>query len=470
MPTKGQMRAKVWATLAAVVFCPMLLLLTGCARSVDPGEARLCRRILPGLEDPAAKIDVLRIQSSSTPAVGSRPASSGVDISYSVSTADGAKRQRRIVCRFTIAHAAIVDEGHLIGVDTEAGPLPAARLYMHKRFWLASPEGQVADPEPISGAALVREVPRSLALGLQLAFAGMPQIAVLTLLTAATALIYGLVGRVNLALGDIGILGGYGAMLGLAAAGPRVGLPWLIVPALAFAVWTSGIVAASAGWAIFEPLARRPRARQAGQSSLIASAGLAVVLSEGVRLLQGSGSPAAPAFFNQPQAVARSGSFIVTVTPMAIAVVAAGVVVCGLLLYGMQHSRFGLRWRAVADDGEAAVLLGIDRRRQHVATFALSGMLAGLAGALMVLSTGSVSQGTGLLLGLKAIMAAILGGLGSLTGALCGAVLIGLVELVWGALVSIEHREAAVFVLLSAVLVLRPGGIFGRPELERERG
>ncbi len=465
MPSRGKMRTAA----ATFVCCLTMLLLTSCGRSVEPGEARLCRRILPGLEDPDAKIDVLRIRSADIAAVGSLPPSSGVEIHYAATAPHGGRREHRILCRFDIAHGAIVDEGHLIAVETEAGPLPAARLYMLKRFWLASPEGQVADPEPVAGAAQVREVPRWLALGLQMALAGMPQIAVLGMLTVATALIYGLVGRVNLALGDIGSLGGYGALLGLAAAGVAGGRPWQIVLALllalALALWTAGIVAAWAGWAIFEPLSRR-----AGQTSLIASAGLAVVLSEAVRLLQGSGSPAAPALLNQPHAVARSGRFIVTATPMALTVVVVGVVVCGLLLFVMQRSRFGLRWRAVADDGDAAALLGIDRRRLHVATFALAGLLAGLAGALMVLSTGSVSHGTGLLLGLKAVMAAILGGLGSLPGALCGAVLIGLVELVWAALVSIEHREAAVFVLLSALLVLRPGGLLGRPDLERDRG
>ena len=450
--------------MAAVAMGAVLAVLAGCGFGIDPGEARVCRRILPGLETGATAIDILSVRSAGSTAVGTRAASSGIELVYSVTSVDGSKRQRRVVCRFDIAHGSVVDEGHLRGVETEAGPLSPARLYMLQRFWLASPEGRLADPEPVAGAAQTREVPRVVALALQSLLAGLPQIAVLALLSGAYALIYGLAGRANLAFGDIGVLGGYGALLGVAAAGSPQGVLAPMLLAVILALWTAGSFALAAGRAVFEPLSMR-----SGQAALIASAALAVVLSEAVRLLQGSGSPAGPAFLNQPRAVARAGSFVVTVTPMSAVVAVVAALASGLLLYGMLQSRFGRCWRAVADDAEAAAILGIDGRSLKLQTFALAGGFAGLGGALMILSLGSVSHGTGLALGLKALMAAILGGAGSIPGAVAGGVLIGLVDLIWSALVSIEHREAAVFLALSMLLVLRPGGLFGEPELERER-
>jgi branched-subunit amino acid ABC-type transport system permease component len=136
-----------------------------------------------------------------------------------------------------------------------------------------------------------------------------------------------------------------------------------------------------------------------------------------------------------------------------------------LLLAVMRRTAFGRNWRAIADDPLAASLFGVDGRRVFAATFALAAALAGVAGFVMTAYYGGVGYGAGLVLGLKALVAAVLGGIGSVGGALLGGLAIGLAEALWSATMPIESRDIAVFVLLSVVLALRPGGLRGFGDL-----
>ncbi len=347
-----------------------------------------------------------------------------------------------------------------MAIETEHGPFGPARLFLLKRHWLATSDGAAADPEPVANAARARAIPPAAAYPLQVLVAGAPQIGVYALLAAAYALIFGLLGRINLAFGDLAALGGFGALLGVAAAGGPGALLAPIFVALLAGIWTAASFAAASARTVFEPLSRRQDG-PADQAALIASAGLGLAVTELIRLAQGPGSKAAPPFLDHPIAIARAGDFIVTVTPMALAATWVAALATSLLLFGLRRSRFGRQWRAVADDPNAAALLGIDTRRLAVATFAIAGALAGLGGALTTLVTGGVSHGYGLLIGLKALLAAILGGTGSVAGAVAGAILIGSVEALWSAAFPIEHRDAAVMTALVLALVLRPGGLAG---------
>jgi branched-subunit amino acid ABC-type transport system permease component len=131
----------------------------------------------------------------------------------------------------------------------------------------------------------------------------------------------------------------------------------------------------------------------------------------------------------------------------------------------MRRTRFGRAWRAYADDPGAAALFGVDSRRIFLATFALSSALAGLAGFVITAYWGGVGFGYGLTLGLKALVAAIIGGIGSVGGGLAGGVVIGLAEALWSATMPLESRDIAIYALLSITLGLRPGGLFGWRDL-----
>src|SRR2546421_35013 len=117
--------------------------------------------------------------------------------------------------------------------------------------------------------------------------------------------------------------------------------------------------------------------------------------------------------------------------------------------------------RAFADDPAAAALFGVAPRRLMAQTFVLAGLLAGLAGWIVAVYYGNVGFAMGTVLGLKALVAAVVGGIGSVPGAFLGGVLVALIEAAWSAYFDIAARDIVVFSLLIVVFVLRPGGLLG---------
>ena len=157
--------------------------------------------------------------------------------------------------------------------------------------------------------------------------------------------------------------------------------------------------------------------------------------------------------FDTPYALARSGDFVVTVTPMAMVAELVCLAAALALLLLMRWSRFGRAWRACADDPLSAALFGIDARAVLLATFALASGLAGLAGFIVTIYYGTFGFAGGIVLGLKSLLAAVAGGIGSVPGAFLGGILLGSAESLWTALFPIEYRDVAV---LSAHGAARP--------------
>src|SRR5208337_2566036 len=127
-------------------------------------------------------------------------------------------------------------------------------------------------------------------------------------------------------------------------------------------------------------------------------------------------------------------------------------------------TRMGREWRAYADDPLAAEMLGVSPAAMTARAFVLSGALAGLAGATMTAAYGAVGYGLSATLTLKALAAAIVGGIGSLPGAFVGGLIIGAAEAGWSAAFPIEDRDLAVYALLILFIALRPSGLLGSRE------
>jgi branched-subunit amino acid ABC-type transport system permease component len=299
---------------------------------------------------------------------------------------------------------------------------------------------------------------------LQNIVAALPQASVYGLLAAAYALVYGLVGRINLAFGDFAVLGSFGALIGLVATSSGGTAVAGIVAALVLATWTATAHGAAIGRLVFFPVAAQP-----GQVALIASTGLALFLAEYARVAQGSTMRWTPPFFNAPFGLARSGDFVVTVTPMAMATTLVALTSGCMLVVLMRRSRFGRYWRACADDPFAAALMGLSPSRVLLVTFAVASFLAGLGGAVTTLYYGGVTYSGGLIVGLKALIAAILGGIGSVPGAFAGGLLLGAAEALWSSVFPIELRDPAIYMLLAIALVIRPGGLMGTPDIDTRR-
>jgi branched-chain amino acid transport system permease protein len=434
---------KAWRYLAVAA---MVCALAGCGGVIDARQARTCRSIIPALNTGDADIEVMR-------AVALR-SGDGLHIAYRVSVPAGPTRERFVECRFT-AQPSTGDSQALLSVLTDAGPMGELRLQLLRRFWLDA-EGAKADTEPVGGARQAPAVPRGVAIGLQHLLLALPPMAIYALLGAAYSLVYGLVGRINLAFGELAAASGYAAYLGVAIVSPAAGVTTLLLAALALALTAGLSYGIATGRFVFAPMMR-----QSGQRVLIGTIALAIVLQEFLRLAQGARLKWVQPMLNAPYAVARAGDFVVTVTPVAMAAAVLCLLTAALVLGLMRRSRFGRAWRACADDPGAAELFGVDRRMVLLKTFALASVTAGLAGYVVTIYYGTLGYAGGVALGLKALLAAVAGGIGSVAGAFLGGLLLGGAEAAWSALFPIEHRELVIFSLLVVMLVLRPNGLFG---------
>jgi branched-chain amino acid transport system permease protein len=421
------------------------LTLAGCSRLVETDQARLCRMALPAVSPPDSAIEVLSQHEF--------PDGRGLRVVYRLDP--GAPASTHFVdCRFRQPGRPLRSD-EMVALAIDGRPLSGVSLNFLVRFWLATPEARDADPAPLGDVAALPRLPRPAAYALQQALDGLPLAAIYALLAAAYSLIYGLVGRINLAFGDFAAAGGYAAALGaLLAAGqtPATILATALALGGAAAAWW-GIAASR--W-VFHPLRGAT-----GQQALVASVGLAIAISEFLRLAQGPRPVWVSPMLNAPFGLARSGGFVVT---SALDALLSGgfAILAGLtLVAAMRFTRFGRRWRAYAEDPLAAQLFGVSPRAILAQTFALAGAFAGLSGFLMTMYYGSVGYAAATGLGLKALTAAILGGVGSIPGALIGGFLIGAFEAAWQACFSIDYRDVAVFSLLAITLALKPGGLLG---------
>jgi branched-subunit amino acid ABC-type transport system permease component len=148
-------------------------------------------------------------------------------------------------------------------------------------------------------------------------------------------------------------------------------------------------------------------------------------------------------------------------TPITAVTSGTGLLAASILLWLVQGTGFGRRWRAYADDARAAALLGVDGPRLLLQTLALAGAMAGLSGMLIVAQYGGLGFAGGFQYGLKALIAAIIGGIGSIPGAMLGGFAVGLFETLWSAYLPIEVRDMALYAALIVFLIFRPGGLLG---------
>jgi branched-chain amino acid transport system permease protein len=419
-------------------------LLGGCAPLLETDQARLCRMALPAIEDADATIRVVR-QTAFADARGLR-------VDYLAATPGAAPAPHFAECRF-LAPGRPRKSQDLISVVTDRGELGAYQLATLIRFWLATPEARAADPLPLAGAESAWSAPKSVAYGLQQAINGLPLAAIYALLAAAYSLVYGLVGRINLAFGELAATGGYAASFGVLLTAGYAPAAMLVL-ALLLAASTASAFGVASGRLVFAPLHRA-----SGQQALVATVGLSLFLQEFLRLTQGGRIHWVNPILNEPFALLRAGDFFVAATPIAFVVGAFALVAAVSLMAIMKWTRFGRQWRAYADDPIAAEMFGVNPRTIFARTFALASAFAGLSGFVMTIFYGGVGYGASTTLGLKALIAAILGGIGSISGAFMGGLIIGAFEAAWSAYLPIDYRDVAVFSLLAIVLILRPGGI-----------
>jgi branched-chain amino acid transport system permease protein len=305
---------------------------------------------------------------------------------------------------------------------------------------------------------------------LQLLINGLSVGSVYALFALGYTLVFSVLGVINFAHGAVFTLGAYFTYLLIGGAVGANGLlagfqlPFALPFPLALLLAAAG---AGAVGLLVEAVAFQPLRRRGAEPllTLISSLGAGVVLVNLLQLAVGAESYSIPttALGGLPPAVTLLGAQVRTV--QLLLMVVAVVVVVALTLW-LERSRGGKALQAVAEDPITARLLGIDSDRMIKLAFLVSGMLAGLAGGLVGLSVSIAGPYFGIGYGLKGLGVLVLGGLGSVPGAVLGGLIVGLAE----ALVPAEYsgfKDAVAYAFLFAVLLLRPQGLLGRPQLTK---
>ncbi|RMN27332.1 Branched-chain amino acid transporter permease subunit LivH, partial [Pseudomonas cannabina] len=268
----------------------------------------------------------------------------------------------------------------------------------------------------------------------------------------------------NFAHGEVYMIGSYVAFMalaGLAMLGIH-SLPLLMIAGFAAAI----IVTSAYGYSI-ERVAYRPLRNSNRLIPLISAIGMSIFLQNSVQLSQGSGNYAIPNLLPGSLSFGPGGSQEVLISYMQIVVfVVTLLAMTGLTLF-ISRSRMGRACRACAEDMKMANLLGINTNNIIALTFVVGAALAAVAAMLLSMQYGVINPNAGFLVGLKAFTAAVLGGIGSIPGAVLGGLVLGVAEAFGADIFGDQYKDVVAFGLLVLVLLFRPTGILGRPEVEK---
>lgn len=289
--------------------------------------------------------------------------------------------------------------------------------------------------------------------------------AIYGLIAIGYTMVYGIVGMINFAHGEIYMVGAFIAVISFLVLGAAGGVwvPLAILVVLVVAMVLTGIY----GWAV-ERVAYRPLRGAPRLAPLISAIGMSIFLQNFVQIVQGARvKPLPPVVSGGFVLVERADGFVVSVSYLQIAIVLLTVALMAGFSWLIGSTPLGRAQRACEQDKKMAGLLGVDVDRTISATFVMGAALAAVAGMMVVLYYGVIDFFIGFLAGVKAFTAAVLGGIGSLPGAMLGGLLIGLIESFWSGYFSIEYKDVAAFTILVLVLIVRPSGLLGRPEIQK---
>ena len=291
------------------------------------------------------------------------------------------------------------------------------------------------------------------------------------LIAIGYTMVYGIIGMINFAHGDIFMVGSFIALIVITALGLTVstGLG-LTILALILVLVTAMVIASVFGWTL-ERLAYRPLRGSFRLAPLITAIGISIVLQNYIQITQGARvkplQPIISGGYTIMTRVDANGEFAVQISNMQIMIIAATVILMTIFSLIIAKTSLGRAQRACEQDRKMASLLGINVDRTISMTFVMGAALAAVAGLMFLLYYGVIDFFIGFVAGVKAFTAAVLGGIGSLPGAMLGGLVIGLIETFWSAYFSIEYKDVAAFSMLAIVLIFLPQGLLGKPEVEK---
>ena len=284
--------------------------------------------------------------------------------------------------------------------------------------------------------------------------------AIYALIALGYSMVYGLLKFINFAHGDVLMIGAFAGYYAAPWIHHLLPDPWMTTAAVL--LWAM-LVCAVLG-VVIERCAYRPLRNQPKLAVLITSIGVSLLLSYGGQIVFGVNQKPFPDLL-PPIRISLGGG--VTVSGNHLLVMAVTVVLLFALRVVVLHTRFGLALRALSQNRDAAALMGVNSNIVISVTFAIGSGLAGAAGVLYAMNIHSIEPLMGTLPGIKAFVAAVLGGIGSLPGAVVGGLLLGLSECLLGGSYLSSYRDAIAFGILIVILLLRPSGLFGNSASEK---
>ena len=267
-------------------------------------------------------------------------------------------------------------------------------------------------------------------------------------------MVYGIAKMLNFAHGDVIMVGGYVCYLAMF----NLGLPTIPAILIAMAVCTVlGIV--------IEGLAYRPLRQASSLAVLITAIGVSYFLQNAALLIWGSNPKVFTSVINIPAKSLFDGQLVIKGESF-VTVSVCIIIMIGLTLF-TRYTRAGKAMRAVAEDKGAAQLMGINVNFTISLTFAIGSGLAAIAGVLYCSAYPILTPTLGSIPGIKSFIAAVLGGIGSIPGAMLGGILLGVIEILSRAYISMELSDAIVFGVLIIVLLVKPTGLLGKKIREK---
>ena len=285
------------------------------------------------------------------------------------------------------------------------------------------------------------------------------------LIAIGYTMVFGIIGMVNFAHGDVFMVSAFIALIAF-----LILTAWIGINSIALALFIVLIVAmlftSLINWAI-ERVAYRPLRGSFRLAPLISAIGMSIFLSNFVQVTQGPRNKSIPPMVQGEFVLFNNNNFPVTLSYKQLIIWGVTAVLLAGFWYLVSKTRLGRAQRACEQDQKMAALVGVNVDRTISMTFVIAAALAAVAGTMYLMYYGVITFSDGFVPGVKAFTAAVLGGIGSLPGAVVGGLIIGLIETLWSAYFSIDYKDVAAFSVLAITLIFLPQGLFGRPDVEK---
>ncbi len=287
------------------------------------------------------------------------------------------------------------------------------------------------------------------------------------LIAIGYTMVYGIIGMINFAHGDIFMVGSFIALIviiaiGITAASSIFVLFFALILVLVIAMFLTSVW----GWTV-ERIAYRPLRESFRLAPLITAIGMSIALQNFVQIVQGARVKPLQPLITGGYVVMEKDNFVVNLSNIQILIVVTTIALMVIFSLIIAKTPLGRAQRACEQDRVMASLLGVNVDRTISLTFVMGAALAAVAGLMYLLYYGVVDFYIGFVAGIKAFTAAVLGGIGSLPGAMLGGLIIGLIETFWSAYFTVEYKDVAAFSILAIVLIFLPSGLLGKPEVEK---